>query len=211
MKFLFDLFPVILFFAVFKWGESDPATAQALVENYLSLMVADGGAQAKHAPILLATAVAILATLGQVLYLFARGKKIEPMLWISLAIITVFGGATIYFNSEAFIKWKPTVLYWALAAAMLIAQSLFGKNPIRAMMEKQITLPDAIWPRLSLAWALFFLLLGVLNLFVAYQFSTAIWVNFKLFGVTGLMFAFIVAQSFFLSKYVKEPKAGEAE
>ncbi|RYE74857.1 MAG: septation protein A, partial [Oxalobacteraceae bacterium] len=111
MKFLFDMFPVILFFGVFKWGESNTDAAQSMVGQYLSGLVSGGSVGPEQAPILLATAVAIIATIAQIGYLLARGRKVDGMLWVSLAIIVVFGGATIYFHNEAFIKWKPTVLY----------------------------------------------------------------------------------------------------
>jgi intracellular septation protein len=206
MKFLFDIFPVVLFFFIFKWGENNPAAAQSLVEQYLGAIVSGGGGGLQQAPIMLATAVAILATIGQIVYLLARGKKVDTMLWVSLVIITVFGGATIYFHNENFIKWKPTVLYWFFGAALVISQTLLGKNLIRLMMGKQISLPDAVWQRLSLAWALFFVAMGLLNLYVAYNFATATWVNFKMFGFTGLMFAFIIGQSVYLSKYIKDQR-----
>ncbi|RJG06042.1 septation protein A [Noviherbaspirillum cavernae] len=205
MKFLFDIFPVILFFAMFKWGENNTDAAQSLVEQYLSGIVSGGGAgTAAQAPIMLATAVAIVATIGQIAYLLLRGKKVDTMLWVSLAIITMFGGATIYFHNETFIKWKPTVLYWVFGAALLLSQTLFGKNLIRMMMEKQISLPYVVWQRLSVAWALFFVAMGLINLYVAYNFATATWVNFKLFGFTGLMLAFVIGQSLFLSRYIKD-------
>lgn len=206
MKFLFDLFPVILFFAMFKWGESNPDAAQGLAQQYLSGLVSGGTATLEQSPIMLATAIAILATFAQIAYLVIRGKKIDNMLWLSLAIITLFGGATIYFHNETFIKWKPTVLYWCFATALLAGPLFFGKNLIRLMMEKQIALPDPVWHRLSLSWVAFFIAMGLVNLYVAYSFSTAFWVNFKLFGFTGLMFAFIIAQSLLLSKYVKDPR-----
>jgi intracellular septation protein len=207
MKFLFDIFPVILFFAMFKWGESHSDAAASLVQQYMSGMVSGGAVgTAGQAPIMLATAVAIIATLAQIVYLLVRGKKVDPMLWISLAIIGIFGGATIYFHNETFIKWKPTALYWFFGCALLLSQTLLDKNLIRMMMEKQITLPHAVWQRLSVAWALFFAAMGLINLYVAYNFTTATWVNFKLFGFTGLMLAFVVAQSLFLSKYVKDPQ-----
>jgi intracellular septation protein len=207
MKFLFDLFPVILFFGIFKWGQSNPDAAQSVLSQFLSGAVSGGAADtSSHAPILLATAVAILATFAQIGYLLARRKKVDPMLWVSLTIITVFGGATIYFNNETFIKWKPTVLYWCFATALLGSQLLLGKNLIRAMMEKQIALPLEVWGRLNLAWAAFFATMGVINLYVAYNFSTSAWVNFKLFGSMGLMLVFVIGQSFFLSKYMKESK-----
>lgn len=204
MKFLFDLFPVILFFFMFKWGEGHADAAQALASQYLSGFVSGGVVTAAQAPILLATAVVIVATLAQIVYLLIRRKKIDAMLWISLAIIGVFGGATIYFHNETFIKWKPTVLYWCFAVILLASQTLLRKNLIKTMMSKQITLPDPVWDRLNLAWSGFFAVLGVLNLYVAFNFPTATWVNFKLFGFTGLMVAFVICQTLFLSKYIKE-------
>jgi len=206
MKFLFDLFPVILFFSVFKWGENHLEAAGSLAQQYLSGIIAGGVISAAQAPIMLATAVAIIATVAQIAYLLLRGRKVDNMLWVSLVIITLFGGATIYFHNETFIKWKPSVLYWCFGTALLASQLLFGKNLIRVMMEKQIALPDSVWQRLCLAWAAFFGIMGLVNLYVAYNFSTAIWVDFKLFGFTGLMLAFIVAQSVVLSRYLKDPK-----
>jgi len=153
---------------------------------------------------MLATAVAIIATVAQILYLLSRGKKVDAMLWVSLGVITFFGGATIYFHNETFIKWKPTVLYWVFGAALLLSQLVLDKNLIRLMMEKQIALPHAVWQRLSFAWSMFFVAMGVLNLYVAYNFTTPTWVNFKLFGFTGLMLAFVFVQSLFLSKYVRD-------
>jgi len=206
MKFLFDLFPVILFFVMFKWGENNPDAALALSDRYLSGLIADGTSTLTQAPILLATAIAIIATALQILYLLARRKKVEPMLWVSAGIIALFGGATIYFHNETFIMWKPTVLYRLFAAVLLGAQILFRKNLIRQMMEKQIELPANVWHRLNLSWAAFFTAMGLVNLYVAYSFSQSTWVNFKLFGFTGLMVAFIIGQSLLLSKYIKDPQ-----
>lgn len=204
MKFLFDLFPVILFFGIFKWSEANLESAQALASQYLSGIVSGGTVSALQAPILLATAVAILASFGQIGWLLAKRRKVDPMLWLSLAIIVFFGGATIYFNNETFIKWKPTVLYWCFAAALLISRAFFRKNLIRTVMEKQISLPEIVWDRLNLSWIGFFTAMGLINLYVAYSFSTNAWVNFKLFGGMGLMFAFVIAQSVFLSKHIKD-------
>ncbi|HEX8885802.1 MAG TPA: septation protein A [Noviherbaspirillum sp.] len=205
MKFLFDMFPVILFFGVFKWGEGHADAAQAMVGQYLSGLVSGGSVGPEQAPILLATAVAIVATIAQIAYLLIRGRKVDGMLWVSLAIIVVFGGATIYFHNEAFIKWKPTVLYWVFAVVLVGAQVTMGKNLIRLMMKAQIDLPDPVWTRLNLAWAGFFAAMGALNLYIAFNFPTSVWVNFKLFGFMGLMIAFVVAQTMFLSKYIKDP------
>src|SRR6185436_11057289 len=156
MKFLFDLFPVILFFIAFK--------------------VAD---------IYTATAVAIGATFLQVGWLKLRGKRVEPMLWASLAIIVVFGGATLLLQNETFIKWKPTVLYWLFAVTMAVSELAFRKNLIRSMMGPQMSLPEPVWGRLLISWIAFFAVMGALNLIVAYNFSTDTWVNFKLFGGIG--------------------------
>jgi len=204
MKFLFDMFPVILFFGVFKWGEGHAESAQAMVGQYLSGLVSGGSVGAEQAPILLATAVAIIASAAQIVYLLLRGRKVDVMLWVSLAIIVVFGGATIYFHNEAFIKWKPTVLYWVFALALVGAQLTMGKNLIRLMMKAQIELPDVVWNRLNMAWAAFFAAMGFINLYIAYNFPTSIWVNFKLFGFMGLMIAFVIGQTMFLSKYIKD-------
>lgn len=204
MKLLFDLFPVILFFVVFKIAGAHPEAAQAFGGEYLSLLVAGGEVTLAQAPILLSTAVAILATLAQVVWLLARRQHVDQMLWVSLVIIVVFGGATIYFHDEQFIKLKPTVLYWCFAVALLGAQFVLRKNPVRAMMGKQMSLPDRVWDKLNLAWGLFFAVMGAVNLYVAYSFPLAFWVNFKLFGFMGLMIGFVIVQSLFLSRYLKE-------
>lgn len=206
MKFLFDLFPVMLFFATLKWGESQPDAANSLASQYLSGLVAGGTVTASLAPVLLATALACIATFAQIGYLLVRRKKVHGMLWMSLVIITFFGGATIYFQNPTFIKWKPTVLYWLFAIILFGGQFLLKKNLIRVMMGKEITLPDPIWNQLNLAWAAFFSLLGVLNLYVAFNFSLSTWASFKLFGFTGLIFVFAMAQALFMAKYVEDPK-----
>jgi intracellular septation protein len=132
-----------------------------------------------------------------------RGRKVDTMLWISLAIIIVMGGATLVLRDPTFIKWKPTVLYWAFAAVLLGADLILKKNVIRTMMQAQMTLPDPIWTRLNLSWVGFFALMGALNLYVAYNFSESTWVNFKLFGGIGLMVIFVVIQGLMLSRFVE--------
>jgi intracellular septation protein len=141
---------------------------------------------------------------AQIAWFRFKNGQVEPMQWVRLAIIVVFGGATIYFHNDAFIKWKPTVLYWVFAVVLAGAQVLVRKNPIRMMMASQVDLPSVVWDRLNLAWAAFFAAMGAINLYVAYNFPTSTWVNFKLFGFMGLMIAFVVAQSMFLSKYIKD-------
>ncbi len=206
MKFLFDLFPVVLFFCVFSWAGKNPEKAQAAAESYLSSLTGAAGVTAESAPILLATAVAILATIAQVVYLKLRKRKVEPMLWVSLVIIVVFGGATIYFASEEFIKWKPTVLYWLFAVGLFVSKTMFRKNLVRSMMEKQVNLPDFAWGRINFAWIVFFIVMGIINLYVAFWggFSTATWVSFKLFGSMGLMLVFVIGQSIYMARHMRK-------
>ena len=178
MKFLFDLFPVILFFIAFKVFD-----------------------------IYIATGVVIVATMAQIAWVWHRHRKVDTMLWVSLGLVVVFGGATLLLRDETFIKWKPTVLYWLFAAVLLVSARFFGKNLIRAMLSQaQMELPETLWSRLNLAWAAFFTFMGVLNLWVAFTFSTDTWVSFKLFGSMGLMLVFIVLQGLVLAKYIPEEK-----
>lgn len=204
MKILFDLFPVLLFFAVFKWGESHQDSAQQWVTALFASVSAAGAITAEVAPVMLATGVAVLASCLQILYLLVRRQKVEPALWVSFIIILVFGGATIYFHSETFIKWKPTVLYWTYGVGLLAGQWLFKKNLIRSAMESQIQLPDPVWNALLYSWVGFSVVMGIANILVAQHFSTSAWANFKLISVIGIMPAFLIAQSFYLSKYMKD-------
>jgi intracellular septation protein len=178
MKFLFDLFPVILFFVAFKFTD-----------------------------IYIATAVAIVATFLQIGWVWMRRRKVDGMLWVSLVVITVFGGMTLFLHDETFIKWKPTVLYWLFGLTLLISEFGFRKNLIKVMMGKQMTLPDALWRKLMLSWVGFFIVMGVLNLYVAFNFSTDTWVNFKLFGGMGLMLVFAVLQALMLAKHMDDGPA----
>jgi intracellular septation protein len=177
MKLLFDLFPVILFFAAFKLSG-----------------------------IYVATATAIAATIAQVAWTKWRHGKVDTMLWVSFGIIIVFGGATLLLHDETFIKWKPTILYWVFATALLCSNLLFKKNLMRTLMQEKLTLPIRVWNRVNLSWSLFFAVLGVVNLYVAFNFSTDTWVNFKLFGTTGIMLVFVLLQAMALSKYMDEDK-----
>jgi len=177
MKFLFDLFPVLLFFVAYKLQG-----------------------------IYVATGVAIAASFVQIGWLLARKREVDPMLWVSLAIIVIFGGATIWLHNETFIKWKPTVLYWMFGLVLAGSALFLRKNLIRSLMSHQVSLPDAAWARLNWSWVGFFTFMGFANLYVAYSYSTDTWVNFKLFGGTGLMLAFVIGQAFMLSRYVEEDK-----
>ena len=199
MKVLFDLFPIILFFVAYQVGEKNPESATAWLAA-LGITL-DGGAKPG---VFLATLVAILATFVQIGWVWLKHRKVDTMLWISLVLIVVFGGATLMLHDETFIKWKPTVLYWLFALALGLAPMLFERNLIRLMMEKQVSLPDPVWTRLNLAWAGFFTFMGIANLWVAMNFSTDAWVNFKMFGSIGLMLAFVIGQTVYLSKHIKE-------
>ncbi len=204
MKLLFDLFPVILFFIAYKLGTSYPQEAAALAASWLGMLVADGTVPSAQAPILLATAVSIVASLGQVGYVLSRGRRVEPMLWVSLAIILLFGGATIWLHDETFIKWKPSILYLLFAVALVAGQLVWRRNFVRSLLGTQIELPELVWNRLLWVWSGFFILLAATNLFVAYRYSTDTWVNFKLFGLMGLTLAFILGIGVWLSRHMKE-------
>jgi len=141
-----------------------------------------------------ATAVAIATTFVQVAWLKLRGKRVDAM----------FGGATLVLKDETFIKWKPTVLYWMLGAVLGGAALVFRRNLIRAMLSEQVQLPDPVWNRLNWSWVGFFLFMGGLNLYVAFNYSTDLWVNFKLFGGMGLMLLFVVVQALFLARHVED-------
>jgi intracellular septation protein len=130
------------------------------------------------------------------------------MLWISLALVVVLGGLTVWLHSETFIKWKPTGLYWAMGLSFLVSQTLLGKNLLKLMIGEQLELPEAVWKRLGLAWVAFFAAMGVINLWVAYNFSTAAWVNFKLFGGIGLMLVFTLAQGVYINRHLPDTGAG---
>jgi intracellular septation protein len=200
MKLLFDLFPVILFFVAFKYSEKNPELAASWVASLMGSATVDP----KIAPILLATVVVILATIAQIIWVAFRHGKVDKMLWVSLVLVVVFGGMTLVFQDESFIKWKPTILYWVFAGSMGFAALVMKKNAIKAMLGEQLTLPEPVWTKVNLSWIAFFVVMGFLNLIIAFNFPTDIWVNFKLFGGMGLMLVFVLGQGFLLSKYVEE-------
>lgn len=176
MKLLFDFLPILLFFIAFKVYD-----------------------------IYVATVVAIAASFIQVGLFWYKHRRFETMHLVTLALIVIFGGATLILQDEMFIKWKPTILNWLFGLAFIGSQFIGEKNLVRRMMGKTITLTDSsIWTRLNSYWALFFLSLGCVNLYVVYNFDTDTWVNFKLFGMLGLTLLFIIVQSLYLSRYIKE-------
>lgn len=199
MKLFFDLFPIVLFFGVFKWAGSHADAAAQWASQYLG-----AGITPESAPILLATATAILASIAQLIYLLVRRRKVEPMFWISLAVIVVFGGLTLYFREGVFIKWKPTILYWFFAGILLYG-NVTGKNFIKQLLAKaELTMAERHWWMLQKLWIGFFVVLGALNLLVAYTFSLETWVNFKLFGLMGLTLVFTIGVAFFLAKVARQ-------
>lgn len=182
MKVFFDLFPVILFFIGFKLYD-----------------------------IFVATAIAIGATIAMIIYSKLRHGKVEKMLIINGIIISILGGITLLLHDKTFIMWKPTVLYWLFAITLLISNLIFKKNLIQRMLGKMLNPPTATWNTLNLIWAAFLVGLGFLNLYVAFNFSEDTWVNFKLFGMTGIMFIFMMLQTYALKDYIIEPSEEKKE
>jgi intracellular septation protein len=205
MKLLFDFLPILLFFGTFKFAESQRAWAADFATRHFGGVVSGGVVGPSEAPVLLATVVVIVATLAQVAWLKAARRKVDTMLWVSLALVVVLGGLTIWFHNETFIKWKPSVLYWAMGTALWLAPLVSGRNLLKLLLGEQLQLPEKVWHRLNFAWVAFFAAMGLLNLWVAYSFSTDTWVNFKLFGGIGLMLVFTVAQGLYLNKYLEDP------
>jgi intracellular septation protein len=211
MKLLFDFLPILLFFGAFKYAEGQKDWAAQFATEHLGFVVSGGIVGPNEAPVLLATVVVIVATLAQIGWLVARGRKVDMMLWVSLGLVVVLGGATIWFHSETFIKWKPSVLYWVMGLGFWISRAVFRKNLLQTLMGEQLQLPAAVWQRLNFAWIAFFGLMGLANIYVAYTFSTATWVNFKLFGGIGLMLLFTLAQGLYLSRYLQAYDEARAE
>lgn len=180
MKLLADFFPILLFFGAYH-----------LYDIYV------------------ATAVAVIAAALQVGYHWLRHGSVPKMQLITLALLVVFGGLTLILHDPVFIKWKPTVVNWLFAGAFLVAPLFTEKTLIERLMGHAVTLPAFAWSRLNIAWSLFFIFLGALNLFVAFNFSEEIWVNFKLFGLMGLTLLFALAQGFYLARHMPAEASAE--
>ena len=203
IKFFLDLLPVILFFVAFKVADANAEAAARFATEHFGFAISGGSVGATEAPVLLATLVVIAATLVQITLLLVRGKKVDTMLWVTFGLVSILGGATIWFHDPTFIKWKPSVLYWVMALVFALSQLLFGKNLLKTIVGEQISLPEAVWQRLNMAWAVFFGLMEGLNIFVAYHYSTSTWASFKVFGLSGLMLMFMVVQGLLVARYVK--------
>ena len=182
-KLLFDFFPVLLFFVAFKL-EDDPQRG-----------------------IMVATVVIIVATAFQVAYMRLRHGRIERLHLVTLVLVVVLGGLTLALADERFIKWKTTLVNWAFALVFLGSQFIGSKPIVRRLMESRVTLTDAAWTRLNLGWTGFFTALGAANLYVAFNFSTEVWVDFKFYGVIGLTLIFIVGQTAWLMRQLQRGHA----
>ena len=189
MKFLYDLFPLLLFFAAFKSYD-----------------------------IYVATAVAIAASFVQVGLFWFKHRRFETMHVVTLAVIAVFGGMTLLLHDDTFIKWKPTLVYWILSTLVLASRWFGSKTVIERMLSSQVALPATVWKRLNLSWGIFFAVLGAVNIYVAFYYGLDldadtrrdIWVNFKVFGLMGLTLVFIVAQAFYLARHITLDKPGDS-
>jgi len=180
VKLLFDFFPIIAFFVTFKFFD-DP-----------------------HQGVLAATGVVIVATCIQVATTWLRHRKVENMHLITLVLVVVLGSVTLILNDEIFIKWKPTVVNWLFAIAFAVSQFIGERPLIHRMLGANVDLPTAIWTRLNVAWVVFFTIVGFINLYVIYNYDTATWVNFKLFGMMGLTIAFVIAQAFYMVRHTAQ-------
>ena len=207
MKIFFDLLPVILFFASFKWAEGHKALVAHWMTQHLGFAVSGGTVGTTEAPVLLATVVVIVMTLLQIVVLKALRKPVDKMLWAGLVVVVVLGGLTLWFHDETFIKWKPTVIYWLMALGFLITEIVLGRKMLAQMMGGQVEAPDAVWRQLGWAWVLFFAGMGVLNLWVAFNFPLDTWVSFKMWGSLGLTLVFTLAQGLYLSRHMKPLEA----
>ena len=175
MKLLYDFFPVVLFFIAYKLFD-----------------------------IFVATAVAIVAAFLQVTLFWLKHRRFEKMHLVSLGLIAVLGGLTLLLRDSTFIMWKPTAINWLFAAAFLLSQFIGDKTLVERLLSKQVSLPAVIWTRLNLSWVVFFIVSGALNIYVAYHFSEATWVNFKLFGMFGLTLVFIFIQAIYLARHIPQ-------
>jgi intracellular septation protein len=176
MKLFLDFFPIVIFFIVYKVSGND---------------------------LIMATAILIPATMLQMAYTWLTAKRIEKMQWVTLVMVVFFGGMTVLFKDGIFIKWKPTVVNGLFALVFLASQFVGNKPVIQRLLESGVQLPQQAWRRLNMAWVIFFVLIGIINLYVAFHFSEATWVNFKLFGMLGLTLAFIVIQGFYIARFMK--------
>jgi intracellular septation protein len=189
MKLFFDFLPIVLFFVAYKFGGGE--------YHFNGQIYQVEGIYA-------ATVVMIIATLFQVSYTWLRHRTVERAHLITLILVVVLGGLTLWLQNPDFIKWKPTAVNWLFALVFIGAYLFTDKSLLERMMAQHIQLPNKVWSRLNLAWILFFVGSGVANLYVAFNFDEATWVNFKLFGMLGLTILFVIAQSVYLARHAVE-------
>ena len=201
MNLIFDFLPLFLFFATYKIASIHAQYSATLATQWLGPLVSGGIVGPSEGPVLLATIVVMAATLIQVAWMRLNRRKIDLVLWISLVIVVVFGGATIWYHNETFIKWKPSVILWVMGMIFLISQTCFKRNILRSTLGDELELPDMVWKRLNFVWVIYFVVMGVLNLWVAYSFSTNAWADFHTFGGTGLSIVFLFGQGIYISRY----------
>lgn len=190
MKFLFDFFPVVLFFIAYKTYD-----------------------------IFVATAVIIVSSAVQVSAFWLKHRRFEKMHIVTLVLVVVLGGATIILHDDHFIKWKPSIVNWLFAVAFLGSHYIGKQTIIQRMLATNISLPAPIWTRLSYIWIGFFVLMGIANMYVAFYFApelsleerTDIWVDFKLFGMMGLTFIFVVIQSIYLARHIEDTESSQEQ
>jgi intracellular septation protein len=203
MKFLFDVLPLVFFFATYKFAGRMPDQGAAFATHWLGAIVQGGVVGATEAPALLATVVVLAATLVQVAWMKAAGRKVDMALWISLVMIVIFGGLTVWFHNQMFIMWKPTIYFWGFGLVFWASKALFERNLFRSMLTAaEVELPEPVWQRLNISWIVLCLLIGALNLVMVY-FLRDYWVAFHTFGTTGLMLAFFVGMVVYLGKHLE--------
>lgn len=196
MKLLIDFLPIVIFFIVYKMApQFIEAISPALNGEQIQIL-------SDMPAIILATAVLIPATILQILYTKVTTGKVETMHLVTLALVVIMGGATVILQDKTFIQWKPSVVNWLFATAFLGSRFIGEKTILERMMGQNLNLPAVAWQKLNYAWVAFFTFSGIANLYVAYNFSEDIWVNFKLFGLLGLTIFFIIAQSFYLYQFM---------
>ncbi len=208
MKFIFDILPVILFFLTYKIAGRMPDQGAALATHWLGMLVQGGVVGQAEAPALLATAVVVVASLVQVSWYKATGQKIHLMLWVSTSLIVVFGALAVWFHNQMFIMWKPTIYFWVSGLIFWGSQTFFKKNIWRSALGDDLVAPEAVWQRFNVAWVVFFVVMGLVNLAVVY-FIRDWWVSFHTFVSTGLSLAFGLVAFHYLLKHVQPELAAE--
>lgn len=174
MKLFFEFFPILLFFLVYKFLGIYAATASAIMVSGIQLFLT-----------------------------WLWDKRFDWMQGTTFLILLLLGGTTLFLHQEIFIKWKPTVINWILAAVFLISQ-LMRKPLIKVVMQRSVQLPQKIWHQLNISWAIFWFFMGCVNLYIIYHFDTSTWVNFKLFGYLGVTAIFIILQAIYINRHLSQ-------